>query len=60
MNKVISVDEFIQRLGMHPIGNIWSVLITNTVNKELIEELKDAITIFVECEINVISGQQKI
>ena len=60
MNKVISIDEFIQRLGMHPIGNIWSVLITNTVNQELIEELNDAITIFAECEINVISSQQEI
>lgn len=56
-NKVISIDEFIQRIGMQPFGNIWSALIIDIQNiEEVIEELRDTINIFAECEIKVISG----
>lgn len=61
MNKVISIDEFIQRVGMQPRSNIWSTLIIDTSDiEELIEQLKDSISIFVECEINIISGAQGV
>lgn len=57
INKIISIDEFIQRIGMQPFGNIWSVLIIDTQNIEkVIEELRDTINIFAECEILIVSG----
>ena len=56
-NKIISSDEFIQRIGMQPFGNIWSTLIVDYQNiEEVVQELKDTINIFAECEIKVISG----
>ena len=61
MNEIISIDEFIQRVGMQPPSNIWSALIVNTSNvEEVIEELNDGISIFAECEINMISGDQEV
>ena len=57
INTVISIYNFIQRIGMQPFANIWSVLIIDKQNiEEVIEELNDTINIFAECEIKVISG----
>ena len=61
INKIISIDEFIQRIGMQPFANIWSVLIIDTQNiEEVIEEIQDTIHIFAECEIKVIVGMNGV
>lgn len=43
--KPISIDEFLQRVGSQPNGNIWSVLvIVNSHEQELVEELEEMLT----------------
>lgn len=57
----MSVDEFIQRVRIQSQGNIWSTLIIDNLNfEEVVEELKDSISIFAECEIQIISGEQRV
>jgi hypothetical protein len=54
--KLTSSDEFLQRIGVQPNGNIWSVLIVDkTEIEEVVEDLRETIEIFAECEIAVIS-----
>ena len=59
--KSISIDEFLQRAGSQPNGNIWSVLVTSNFNHdELVEELKEILSIFTECEVGIISADNEI
>lgn len=61
IDKIVSIDEFIQRIGMQPFGNIWSVLIVGTTDiEEVVEELEDTISIFAECEIKAILGHNGV
>ncbi len=54
--KPISIDEFLQRVGSQPNGNIWSVLVTSNFNHdELVEELQETVSIFTESEVGIIS-----
>lgn len=55
--ELVSIDEFLQRVGSQPDGNIWSVIVVKPSDlKEVIEDLKDTISIFADCEVEVISG----
>ncbi|MDJ0615545.1 MAG: hypothetical protein QNJ63_02160 [Calothrix sp. MO_192.B10] len=55
--KSISIDEFLQRVGSQPHGNIWSVLVTpNSDNYEVVEELEETLSIFTESEVGIISA----
>ncbi|MGD1873018.1 MAG: hypothetical protein ACFB02_08180 [Mastigocoleus sp.] len=57
----IIIDEFLQRIGSQPNGNIWSVLVTSSLNNyELVQELEESLEIFTECEIGVISADNKV
>lgn len=59
--KPISIDEFLQRVGSQPNGNIWSVMVTvNSDKQELVEELEETISIFTECEVGIISADNKV
>lgn len=59
--KSISIDEFLQRIGSQPNGNIWSVLVTSNFDRdELIEELEETISIFTESEVGIISADNKV
>ncbi|MDJ0733047.1 MAG: hypothetical protein QNJ47_03010 [Nostocaceae cyanobacterium] len=57
----ISIDEFLQRVGSQPNGNIWSVLVTaNSDNYEVVKELEETLAIFTECEIAIISANNSV
>ena len=59
--KSISIDEFLQRIGSQPNGNIWSVLVTSNLdNSKLAEELEETLTIFTECEVGIISADNVV
>lgn len=59
--RSISIDEFLQRVGSQPNGNIWSVLVTSNLNnEELVEELEEMLSIFTECEVETISSDNAI
>jgi hypothetical protein len=59
--KSISIDEFLQRVGSQPHGNIWSVLVTpNSDNYEVVEELEETLSIFTECEVGKISANNSV
>lgn len=59
--KSISIDEFLQRVGSQPNGNIWSVLVTSNLdNSELAEELEETLSIFTECKVGIISADNVI
>lgn len=58
INKLVSFDEFLQRIGSQPEGNIWSALITSSSDcPQLVDDLKETLTIFAECEVGCLSGQ---
>ncbi|MEA5568381.1 hypothetical protein [Anabaena sp. UHCC 0399] len=60
MNRPISIDEFLQRIGSHPEGNIWSVLIvSNSSHQQLVDDLKETLGIFAECEVECLSGNSE-
>jgi hypothetical protein len=59
--KLVSIDEFLQRVGSHPDGNIWSAIVVNPSDfEEVVEDLKDTISIFADCEVEVISGGDSV
>lgn len=59
--KSISIDELLQRVASQPNGNIWSVIVTvNSYKKELVEELEEMLSIFTECEVGIISADNKV
>ncbi|MGJ5675803.1 MAG: hypothetical protein ACR9NN_19660 [Nostochopsis sp.] len=61
MLKSISIDEFLQRIGSQPNGNVWSVLVVSySDSDELVEELKDTISIFTECDVGVIYTKNEV
>ncbi|MBE9118987.1 ABC transporter permease [Lusitaniella coriacea LEGE 07157] len=54
----MSIDEFLQRVGLQPKSNIWSAIAVDFSSlEEMVEELQETIEIFVECEVGVISGK---
>jgi Asp-tRNA(Asn)/Glu-tRNA(Gln) amidotransferase C subunit len=56
-----STDELLQRIGAQPDGNVWTVLVVDGSDIEvLIEELSETISIFSECEVKVISAQNGV
>jgi hypothetical protein len=58
INKSVSFDEFLQRIGSQPEGNIWSALITASSDcPQLVYDLKETLTIFAECEVGYLSGK---
>ncbi|HBE18708.1 MAG TPA: ABC transporter permease [Cyanobacteria bacterium UBA11149] len=58
MIRSISLDDFLQRVGSQPNGNVWSaIVVSSSYLSEVIEDLKETIGIFTECEIGVISGK---
>jgi hypothetical protein len=53
-----STDTLLQKLGAQPDGNIWTVLVVETLDiDEVVEELSETISIFSECEVKVISAR---
>ena len=57
----ISIDELLQRVASQPNGNIWSVIVTvNSDKQDLVEELEETISIFTECEVGIISADNKV
>ena len=53
-----STDALLQKLGVQPDGNIWTVLVVETSDiDEVVAELSETISIFAECEIKIISAQ---
>ncbi len=53
----ISMDEFLQRIGSQPNGNIWSVLvISNSDSGVLVQELRETLELFTECKVGIISA----
>lgn len=57
MSKSVSIDEFLQRIGSQPEGNTWSALIVSgSDSQELVDDLKDTLTIFAECEVGCFSA----
>ncbi|MEA5514096.1 hypothetical protein [Nodularia sp. UHCC 0506] len=61
MSTSVSIDEFLQRIGSQPEGNIWSALIVSgSDSQELVNDLKDTLTIFAECEVGCLSGNGEI
>jgi hypothetical protein len=60
MRKPISIDEFLQRIGSQPEGNIWSALIiSNSSHQQLVDDLKETLSIFTECDVNCFSGNSE-
>jgi hypothetical protein len=59
INKLVSIDEFLQRIGSQPAeGNTWSALITSSLDfQDLVDDLKETLTIFAECEIGCLSAE---
>lgn len=56
--SLISTDELLQRIGVQPNGNIWTVLVVDqSALESVIEELSETIGIFSECDIKAISVQ---
>jgi hypothetical protein len=54
----ISTDTLLQKLGVQPDGNIWTVLVVETSDvDEVVEEFSETISIFSECKIRTISAQ---
>lgn len=57
MSTSVSIDEFLQRIGSQPEGNTWSALIVSgSDSQELVNDLKDTLTIFAECEVGCLSA----
>lgn len=57
MRKLVSIDEFLQRVASQPEGNTWSALIVPKPDyQQLVDDLTDSLTIFAECEVGCISG----
>ncbi len=53
----ISIDEFLQRIGLQPNGNIWSALVVSNLGYgELVEELSETLELFTECKVGILSG----
>lgn len=58
MLRSISLDDFLQRIGSQPNGNVWSaIVVESSYLSEVIEDLKEMIGIFTECDLGVISGE---
>lgn len=56
----LSIDEFLQRIGSQPNGNIWSALITsNSYIQQLVDDLQETLSIFAECEIGCFSANNE-
>jgi hypothetical protein len=56
--SLTSTDKLLQKLGTQPNSNIWTVLIVETSDTdEVVEELGETISIFVECQIKVMSAK---
>ncbi|MBD2298607.1 ABC transporter permease [Nostoc sp. FACHB-87] len=57
MSKSVSIDEFLQRVGSQPEANTWSALIvSNSDAQQLVDDLKDSLSIFAECEVGCLSA----
>jgi hypothetical protein len=58
MVKPVSIDELLQRVGSQPDGNVWlAIVVAPSDSNEIVEDLKETINIFTECEVGVISGE---
>lgn len=56
----LSIDEFLQRIGSQPNGNIWSALITsNSYIQQLVDDLQETLSIFAECEVGCLSADDE-
>jgi hypothetical protein len=56
----VSIDEFLQRIGSQPDGNIWSALITSNLDsQELVDDLQETLTIFTECKVGCFSANNE-
>ncbi|NEP01898.1 MAG: ABC transporter permease [Symploca sp. SIO2E9] len=61
MIKSVSIDEFLQRVSSQSESNIWSALVVTPSDfDEVIEHLREIISIFVECEVIDISGKDGV
>ncbi|MBW4618716.1 MAG: DUF432 domain-containing protein [Cyanosarcina radialis HA8281-LM2] len=59
--KSVSIDELLQRVGAQPEGNIWLAAIVSPLDfDKAIEELRETLSIFLECEIGVISASNGV
>lgn len=59
--KSISTDELLQRVGAQPEANIWLTTIVSPPDfDKAIDELREMLNIFIECDIGVISGDQGV
>ena len=55
--KSISIDELLQRVGAQPEGNIWLTTIISPPDfDKAINELREMLNIFIDCDIGVISA----
>ncbi|QSJ15807.1 hypothetical protein JYQ62_29020 [Nostoc sp. UHCC 0702] len=53
----MNIDEFLQRVRLERKGNSWSVLVVpNLDSQQLVDDLKDTLTIFTECEVICLSA----
>jgi hypothetical protein len=56
-----SIDELLQRVGAQPEGNIWLTTIVSTPDfDKAIDELREMLKIFIECDIGVISAKSGV
>ncbi|HLO85810.1 MAG TPA: hypothetical protein VK203_12500 [Nostocaceae cyanobacterium] len=59
--KSVSLDEFLQRIGSEPNGNIWSVFSTSSSDfQQLVNDLEDTLSIFTECEVGCLSADKEV
>ncbi len=59
--KSISTDELLQRVGAQPQGNIWSIaIVAELAFDKVTDELREMLTIFIECEVKVISASDRV
>ncbi len=59
--KSISIDELLQRVGAQPEGNIWLTTIVSPKDFDrAIDELREMLNIFIECDIGVISASNGV
>jgi len=60
-SKPISINELLQRIGAQPQGNVWLAILAPVSDfDKIIEDLQEAIEIFAECEVGVISANSTI
>ncbi len=58
MIKSVSIDELLQRVGSQPDGNVWlAIVVAPSDSNEVVEDLKETINIFTECEVGLVSGE---